>query len=170
MLLARSNSPTLTWLSITIFWSHRWLAVPSSFLVQLSIGSVYAFSMWNAPLTHNIGICACVCNGLCVLLDVLLSVCVPQCGLCGVLVAFLCMCMCMCDACQVVHVLCSFVCLHCAFCGVLVAFLCICRMFFMCSVALSLSTHVRHRNVNYCDVVSLVDRRSVMYGDVGDAS
>eukprot|EP00041_Stephanoeca_diplocostata_P023138 m.562694 g.562694 ORF g.562694 m.562694 type:complete len:697 (+) comp22224_c0_seq5:226-2316(+) len=37
---------------------NRWLAVPSSFLVQLSIGSVYAFSMWNAPLTHNVGVVA----------------------------------------------------------------------------------------------------------------
>lgn len=37
---------------------NRFLAVPSSFLVQLSIGSVYAFSMWNAPWTKDIGVVA----------------------------------------------------------------------------------------------------------------
>ena len=32
--------------------------MPPSFLVQLSIGSVYAWSMWNFPLTHEVGVVA----------------------------------------------------------------------------------------------------------------
>jgi len=34
------------------------MAVPPSFLVQLSIGSVYAWSMWNTPLTRELGVVA----------------------------------------------------------------------------------------------------------------
>ena len=37
---------------------NRWLAVPGSFLVQISIGSVYAWSMWNGPLTREMGVVA----------------------------------------------------------------------------------------------------------------
>ena len=37
---------------------NRWLNVPASFLVQLSIGSVYAWSIFNEPLTRNLGVVA----------------------------------------------------------------------------------------------------------------
>jgi hypothetical protein len=35
---------------------NRWMMVPFSFLVQLSIGSVYAWSTFNAPLTRQLGV------------------------------------------------------------------------------------------------------------------
>ncbi len=34
----------------------RWLTVPFAFTVQLSIGSVYAWSTFNAPLTRQLGV------------------------------------------------------------------------------------------------------------------
>lgn len=37
---------------------NRFLNVPFSFAVQLSIGSVYAWSMWNGPLTRSLGVVA----------------------------------------------------------------------------------------------------------------
>lgn len=37
---------------------NRWLMVPASFLVQLSIGSVYAWSIFNEPLTRELGVVA----------------------------------------------------------------------------------------------------------------
>ena len=36
----------------------RWLNVPAAFLVQLSIGSVYAWSIFNSPLTRELGVVA----------------------------------------------------------------------------------------------------------------
>eukprot|EP00397_Hematodinium_sp_SG-2012_P050979 GEMP01059495.1.p1 GENE.GEMP01059495.1~~GEMP01059495.1.p1 ORF type:complete len:397 (+),score=57.96 GEMP01059495.1:92-1282(+) len=41
---------------------NRWLVAPASFLVQISIGSVYAWSMWNFPLTHELGVVASAAN------------------------------------------------------------------------------------------------------------
>lgn len=38
--------------------ARRWLAVPGSFLVQLSIGSVYAWSVFNGALTKQLGVVA----------------------------------------------------------------------------------------------------------------
>ena len=35
---------------------RRWLTVPFAFTVQLSIGSVYAWSTFNAPLTRQLGV------------------------------------------------------------------------------------------------------------------
>lgn len=35
---------------------NRWLQVPSSFAVHVSIGSVFAFSIFNAPLTTSLGV------------------------------------------------------------------------------------------------------------------
>ena len=35
---------------------NRWMIVPASAVVQLSIGSVYAWSIFNAPLTHELGV------------------------------------------------------------------------------------------------------------------
>ncbi len=37
---------------------NRWKAVPGAFLIQLSIGGVYAWSIFNEPLTRNIGVVA----------------------------------------------------------------------------------------------------------------
>ncbi|MDA9686913.1 hypothetical protein N9U05_00310, partial [bacterium] len=37
---------------------NRWAVVPASFAVQVSIGSVYAWSMWNEPLTKQLGVVA----------------------------------------------------------------------------------------------------------------
>ncbi|CAD7962824.1 unnamed protein product [Amoebophrya sp. A25] len=37
---------------------ERWFVVPASFLVQGSVGSVYAWSLWNAPLTTSLGVVA----------------------------------------------------------------------------------------------------------------
>ena len=37
---------------------NRWAMPPSMALVHLSIGSVYTWSMWNAPLTHQLGVVA----------------------------------------------------------------------------------------------------------------
>lgn len=34
----------------------RWKIIPSAFLVQICIGSVYAFSIFNGPLTRDIGV------------------------------------------------------------------------------------------------------------------
>ena len=36
----------------------RWKAVPGAFLIQLSIGGVYSWSIFNEPLTRNVGIVA----------------------------------------------------------------------------------------------------------------
>ncbi|CAD7945556.1 unnamed protein product [Amoebophrya sp. A120] len=38
--------------------AERWLVVPASFLVQGSVGSVYAWSLWNEPLTRSLGVVA----------------------------------------------------------------------------------------------------------------
>ncbi len=35
---------------------NRWMNVPASFMVQLSIGSVYAWSIFNVPLTKELGV------------------------------------------------------------------------------------------------------------------
>ena len=35
---------------------NRWMAIPPSFLLQLSIGSVYAWSTFNSPLTRIDGV------------------------------------------------------------------------------------------------------------------
>ena len=37
---------------------NRWLNVPASVMVQLSIGSVYAWSIFNSPLTRELGVVA----------------------------------------------------------------------------------------------------------------
>lgn len=37
---------------------NRWKSVPGSFLVQLCIGSVYAWSIFNTPLTRDLGVVA----------------------------------------------------------------------------------------------------------------
>ena len=37
---------------------NRWLVVPASFMVQGSVGSVYAWSVWNAPLMKVTGVVA----------------------------------------------------------------------------------------------------------------
>eukprot|EP00048_Salpingoeca_helianthica_P020097 m.4800 g.4800 ORF g.4800 m.4800 type:complete len:672 (-) comp4393_c0_seq1:17-2032(-) len=37
---------------------NRWTSVPAAFLVQLSIGSVYAWSIFNLPLTRALGVVA----------------------------------------------------------------------------------------------------------------
>ena len=34
----------------------RWMTVPFAFIVQLSIGSVYAWSTFNSPLTRQLGV------------------------------------------------------------------------------------------------------------------
>lgn len=39
------------------FW-HRFWNVPFSFLVQVSVGSVYAWSVFNSPLTKELGVVA----------------------------------------------------------------------------------------------------------------
>lgn len=41
---------------------NRWYVAPASFMVQISIGSVYAWSMWNFPLTHELGVVASAAN------------------------------------------------------------------------------------------------------------
>ena len=41
---------------------NRWLNVPASFLVQISIGSVYAWSIFNEPLTRQLGVVAAAGN------------------------------------------------------------------------------------------------------------
>ncbi len=35
---------------------NRWLNVPAAFAVQLSIGSVYSWSIFNSPLTKELGV------------------------------------------------------------------------------------------------------------------
>jgi hypothetical protein len=35
---------------------NRWKVVPAEAAIQLSVGSVFAWSMWNGPLTHSLGV------------------------------------------------------------------------------------------------------------------
>jgi len=35
---------------------NRWLTVPPSMLVEMSIGSIYCWTMWSLPITQSIGI------------------------------------------------------------------------------------------------------------------
>ena len=35
---------------------NRWLTVPPSMLVEMSIGSIYCWTMWNLPITQSIGV------------------------------------------------------------------------------------------------------------------
>lgn len=35
---------------------NRWKVVPAAAAIQLSVGSVFAWSMWNGPLTHTLGV------------------------------------------------------------------------------------------------------------------
>ncbi|KAA0167350.1 hypothetical protein FNF27_07310 [Cafeteria roenbergensis] len=57
-LLQRALYPFTREASVAPEGFNRWLVVPGSFLVQLSIGSVYAWSIFNEPLTRLQGVIA----------------------------------------------------------------------------------------------------------------
>lgn len=55
-LLRLTNFPKSSKKEKNLIHFDRWRIVPASFLIQLSIGSVYAISMFTGPLSRNQGV------------------------------------------------------------------------------------------------------------------